>query len=137
MNLPIIESPCPISRMKMDKTGHDYFCHSCAKKVVDYRGKSIETIKDSLQEGECGIFDENQLQLIPKYSFPKQIFFKWLTFISFIGFNVSPLKASTFLEKEPISKKEVKALKKEKKKYFKNVKRRKKSGRGYSGAISF
>lgn len=88
-----INRPCPVYLSDRNKTENGYFCSSCNKCVVDFRGKSREEINAVKTEGMCGIFTADQLSSRPVMRFPKRILFSILTAASFLGFNVQPLRA--------------------------------------------
>ncbi len=86
-----IEHPCPMVLSKM-KTEDGFYCKSCAKNIVDFRGKSQTEIKREFKENQCGIFDE-QIVSTPTFGFKYKFLFKTLTLLSLIGFNIKPLYA--------------------------------------------
>lgn len=94
MNKPLkirIQHPCPMVLSKM-KTENGYYCNSCAKKIVDFRGKTEVEIMNKLEEGQCGIYDKQTVST-PTFGFKYKFLFKTLTLLSLIGFNVKPLYA--------------------------------------------
>jgi|SRR3954468_7449687 len=90
-----IDKPCPFTPTQWNKDGDGYFCKSCSKKITDFREKTGEEIKHSIEEDTCGIFTMDQLPGQQKMSWTRQSFFYVLTFFSFIGFSVKPLSAQT------------------------------------------
>ncbi len=96
-----IEPPCPMMLSKM-KTENGYYCNSCSKKIVDFRGKTEVEIKNKLEEGQCGIYDKQTVST-PTFGFKYQFLFKTLALLSLIGFNVKPLQAQEIPKKnEPL-----------------------------------
>ena len=127
-----IDEPCPTLINRMNKCGDDFHCKGCNKMVYDFRKKSDAEIKEKLNQDICGVFTQEQLQGQRKFSFGKKIVFNSLMFLSFIGFNVKPVAAtsSNFYnledEGDKISKKEKrkakrKARKARKKKDFNTI----------------
>lgn len=89
-----IDRPCPM--YLSSKNGPDsYYCKSCSKSVIDFRGKSTEEIEQSLTSETCGIFSANQLTDQPTMRWPQRILFTLLSIASFLGVSVSPLNAQT------------------------------------------
>jgi len=94
-----INNPCPVSLSNMKKCGDNFACKSCDKIVIDFRNKTDEQIRKELTKGTCGIFNTSQLPGQTNYSNFRQVAFNLLTLFSFLGFNVSPLKAQTLPNK--------------------------------------
>ena len=94
-----IDQPCPM--YLSSKNGPDsYFCKSCSKSVIDFRGKSSEEIEQSLTSETCGIFSNDQLTDQPLMRWPQRIVFTLLSIVSFLGVSVSPLNAQTNAPKQ-------------------------------------
>ena len=94
-----INNPCPVSLSNMKKCGDNFTCKSCDKIVIDFRNKTDEQIRKELTKDTCGIFNTSQLSGQTNYSNFRQVAFNLLTLFSFLGFNVSPLKAQTLPNK--------------------------------------
>jgi hypothetical protein len=94
MNNIRLDNPCPVllSRMKGVDGGH--FCQSCSKVIVDYTKLSVEEIRETMKPGACGIFTSGQVTTAPQNHFRHFLFYS-LALLSFLGFNVKPLKAQT------------------------------------------
>lgn len=90
-----IENPCPVLLMRMKKSDDGFYCSSCARNVIDFRGKSDEEIKANMKAGACGIFDVAQLPSQQRMSVKRQLVFYSLAFLSLLGFNVQPAAAQT------------------------------------------
>ena len=103
MNQLKIDAPCPIVIKRLEKDGNDFSCKTCNKNVVDFRGKSSEEIKSILQHGMCGIYHRSQLPAQVKMTRARQFLFHGLTFLSFLGFNVSPINAQSNSEIKKLS----------------------------------
>lgn len=88
-----IDNPCPFAPLKRNKNADGYACKSCKKTVIDFRGKTAEEIKCSVNRNTCGIFTIDQLSEQPKMKWSKQLLFYCLTFLSMLGVSVKPLKA--------------------------------------------
>lgn len=86
-----INNPCPMLLSKM-KTDNGFYCSSCKKDIVDYRGKSEDQILQHIEENTCGIFDENAVNT-PNFGLRHRFLFKLLTILSFVGLNVKPIQA--------------------------------------------
>ena len=91
MNIEI-ENPCPmiLIRMQKDET-NSFFCKSCSKKVVDFRGKSLTEIQSSIKKETCGIFTSDQLQEPKKMTLKRHLVFYGLILLSFFGCSVRPM----------------------------------------------
>jgi hypothetical protein len=100
-----IDNPCPMLLSRMEKEGDGYFCKSCSKHTVDFRGKTPEEIRSQLTANTCGIFYPEQLSQSPTPFFRQGLFYA-LTVLSFLGFNVSPLKAAPQVE-NPVHQTEI------------------------------
>ena len=90
-----VENPCPVLLSRMTEDGQNYFCKSCSKKIVDFREKTLDEIKCSINKDTCGIFYTEQLIGQQKMSFIHQSIFYFLTILSFLGFTVRPVNAQT------------------------------------------
>jgi|GEM_PF-967876 len=90
-----VDKPCPVLLTRMTKDGQNYFCKSCSKTVVDFRDKTKDEIKRSINKDTCGIFTNDQLQGQQKTSILRQTLFYFLTVLSFFGFSVRPVSAQT------------------------------------------
>ena len=103
-----IENPCPmlLGRLKGDESDN-YYCNSCEKTIVDFRGLSNQEVFAKLQEGtSCGIFYEDQLKgqgQVRRYNWIEKAAFYALMTFSWVGFNVAPLQAQVTI---PTSEKE-------------------------------
>lgn len=134
-----VENPCPFLLSRMSKKNGSYFCSSCSKNIIDFRGKTEEEIKCATTKDTCGIFTSDQLKGQKRMSFWRQTAFYVFMFFSFLGFQVKPLSAQTpginktqqkiDNNEEPPKKK----AKKEKKK----VKKKKKPVTRFIGTPSF
>lgn len=98
MNNLRIDSPCPVLLSRMTNNGDTFSCKSCKKEVIDFRNKTPEEIRLLITENSCGIFNPEQLTVVPRLSFSRQLLFTSLTVLSFLGFNVSSVQAA-----QPIS----------------------------------
>lgn len=96
----MIESPCPMAICSMSKINGQFSCRSCNKFVTDYRGKSLSEIKQIHQPGACGIFDGDVVES-PDFNFSYMLKFAFLTALSILGFNVSPIKAQVKIDTKP------------------------------------
>lgn len=90
-----IENPCPFAPTRMNKDGENFFCKSCSKTITDFRGKTADEIKCSINATTCGIFTADQLPGQQKMTFLRQTLFYGLTLLSFLGFSVKPVSAQT------------------------------------------
>lgn len=90
-----IDNPCPFLLERMKKEGDHYFCGSCRKTIVDFRGKTEEEIRCAINKDTCGIFTRDQLAGQQKMHWFRQACFWGLTILSFLGYSVSPLSAQT------------------------------------------
>jgi len=90
-----VANPCPMLLSRMEETGANFTCKSCKKEVIDFRGKSTEEIKAVITPTTCGVFTSDQLSGQQSQSFFRKGLFYALTVFSFLGFQVSPLKAET------------------------------------------
>jgi hypothetical protein len=86
-----INNPCPMLLSKM-KINNGFYCSSCKKDIVDYRGKSEDQILQQIKENTCGIFDEDAVNT-PNFGLRYRFLFKLLTILSFLGLNVKPIQA--------------------------------------------
>lgn len=94
INLKVI-NPCPVRLSRMEKDCDTFFCNSCTKKVIDFRGKTYEEIVRMSDKDTCGIFTEDQLPGQQRLGTLRQTIFYGLAILSFLGFNVKPLSAQT------------------------------------------
>lgn len=88
-----VDNPCPMLLRRMSEQGPDFHCKSCAKTVIDFRGKSRDEICQSITSDTCGIFTVRQLPGQRKAPFIRRTAFLFLTLLSFLGFSVSPVQA--------------------------------------------
>lgn len=88
-----ISKPCPMNLNSMDKKNGNFYCKSCSKAIIDYRGMKWEDFISSYKNGECGIFDQKELVENIKWVWYKKIIFNFLGLISIIGFSVKPVFA--------------------------------------------
>lgn len=76
MHKLVIQSPCTEPVEKMDTTSNGFYCHQCAKTVIDFTVFSDEAIKNYFKARNyqplCGRFTQKQLQQIT-ISLPAQI----------------------------------------------------------------
>lgn len=98
-----IENPCPFALTKMNKCGDNYYCKSCSKTIIDFRGKPVEDLKFLIDKDTCGIFSVDQLPGQQPMKWPRQFLLCGLTFLSFLGFSVKPLSAQTITPKDSVS----------------------------------
>ncbi len=83
--------------MTLNRLGKEngFFCGSCSKKIIDFRGKASDDITKTIEkstEKVCGIYHSKQLT-VSKFSWRNALLYKLLTIAAFMGFNVKPLKA--------------------------------------------
>lgn len=90
-----VENPCPMLLSRMSTGDGCFECKSCKKEVIDFRNKSSEEIKDLSTPETCGIFTIDQLPGQQKMGFSRKAVFYALAFCSFLGFNITPVQAST------------------------------------------
>jgi transposase-like protein len=90
-----IDNPCPFVPLNRNKNANGYYCKSCNKTVVDFRNKTIEEIKCTVNKDTCGIFTINQLPGQQQMKLSKRVFFFCLTVLSVFGFSVKPIQAQT------------------------------------------
>ena len=90
-----IENPCPFVPTRMNKDGANFFCKSCSKTIVDFRGKTVDEIKCSINKDTCGVFTSDQLQGQQLMKLSRQLLFYCFTVLSILGFSVRPLSAQT------------------------------------------
>lgn len=88
-----IDNPCPFSPTIMNKREEGYFCKSCNKTIIDFRGKTSEEIKNKVKKGTCGIFTRDQLPGQQQMKLSHKLFFYFLSFISVLGFAIKPVSA--------------------------------------------
>jgi hypothetical protein len=84
----------------MNKDGVDFFCKSCSKTIIDFRNKTIDEIKCSINKGTCGIFSRDQLTGQQQMRLSRKLAFCCFSFFSFLGFVVGPLSAQTIPTKK-------------------------------------
>ena len=90
-----IENPCPFVPTRMNKDGENFFCKSCSKTIVDFRSKTVDEIKCSINKDTCGIFTIDQLPGQQQMKFSRQLLFYCFSVLSIFGFSVGPLSAQT------------------------------------------
>ena len=90
-----IDNPCPFVLARMNKDGDNFFCKSCSKTVIDFRGKTVDEIKSSINKDTCGVFTSNQLPGQQPMKLSRQLLFYCFTVLSILGFSVRPLTAQT------------------------------------------
>ena len=90
-----IENPCPFVPTRMNKDGANFFCKSCSKTIVDFRSKTVDEIKCSINKDTCGIFTIDQLPGQQQMKLSRQLLFYCLTVLSILGFTIRPLSAQT------------------------------------------
>jgi hypothetical protein len=96
LEMAFIEKPCPIQKNQLTKTSNNcYFCSGCKENVIDFRNSSQSEIDSYSGQKICGIFNENQLTHRALFSFRKKITFRLLGVLSFMGFAIHPVQAST------------------------------------------
>lgn len=80
----------------MEFNSEGFYCHFCAKQVVDYSKKSISQIEKNMPKIECGIFKAEQIEpdlnplVVPKGL--KQFLY---SLMAFIGLTSSKIYAQT------------------------------------------
>ena len=75
-----------------------FHCNACSNSIIDFRGKSIDEIKEIIGSKKvCGIFNEDQL-CQPKFSIRYKLLYAVFTLIAIIGFNVKPINAQSHIE---------------------------------------
>ena len=90
-----IENPCPFVPLNSNKNANGYSCKACKKTVIDFREKTIEEIKCTVNKDTCGIFTIDQLPGQQSMGLFKHLLFYCLTLLSVLGFTVKPLNAQT------------------------------------------
>jgi hypothetical protein len=90
-----VENPCPFVPTRMNKDGENFFCKSCSKTIVDFRSKTVDEIKCSINKDTCGIFTIDQLPGQQQMKFSRQLLFYCFSVLSILGFSVGPLSAQT------------------------------------------
>lgn len=81
---------------KIEKGNDNFHCGSCAKNLIDFRGKNYDEIKAKSTPETCGIFDDNQVKPYTNFGFLRRSTFRMLTIFSLAGFNVSPMTANAY-----------------------------------------
>lgn len=89
-----IKAPCPFQPRVSNQVEGGFHCNKCQRKVHDMRGQEIIDWSEWENGRRCGIFREDQLETVP-FSKWKKIYFQWLIFISFLGWNAGPVQAQT------------------------------------------
>lgn len=95
-----IDRPCPMALSRLKRNGADFSCQSCAKTVVDFRGKTMPELVDSIQHETCGVFSSDQLPGQQRMKRSRQLLFYCLTALSILGFSVKPLTAQSVQNKK-------------------------------------
>jgi hypothetical protein len=90
-----VDNSCPFLLARMTTDGQNYFCKSCSKTIVDFREKTSDQLKCSINKDTCGIFTIDQLPGQQNATFFRQAIFYFLTILSFLGVSVKPLNAQT------------------------------------------
>lgn len=93
-----IEAPCPMFGSRMKPTKNGKLCSTCKEEVIDFTNYTTEEIIHFLKNRKgatCGTFKEEQLtgQKELYFSTSYKLRFALLTFVAFLGFNVSPIQA--------------------------------------------
>lgn len=91
-----INKPCPFYLSDRNKVDGGYYCKSCDKCVVDFRGQSKTSIIDTISKSEtpvCGIYDVEIMSTKRSFKWSGQFLFTILTMASFLGFSVKPMNA--------------------------------------------
>lgn len=110
-----IPDPCSEDPKNFSATPNGGFCHSCQKKVVDFRKMSQTEVFDFLNKNSssrCGIFDPDQLT-IPKNKIPKNVKFPSFWAFGFLGIMgcslpmVAQASIQSPIEQIPIAPKEI------------------------------
>ena len=84
---------CPEELENMHKNSCGFYCDSCKKEVVDFRGKSLEEIHEYRKENptiECGVFNHDVVKVNPK-TIVHTIFRMAFAAVFVLGFNASVL----------------------------------------------
>lgn len=89
-----LQKPCPVAMSSLKGVNRNFYCNSCSKTVVDFRGQSFNEIRSKSNGETCGVFDENQVAPI-QFSKSRKVLFTALTLASLIGFNITPVRADT------------------------------------------
>ncbi|OYU97599.1 MAG: hypothetical protein CFE21_04710 [Bacteroidetes bacterium B1(2017)] len=90
-----IKNPCPFALGGINKKNGAYYCHTCKKEIVDFRGKSDKEIYSTIGPNTCGIFNLSQLLGQPKMSNLKQFALFSLSILSFLGLTIKPAQSQT------------------------------------------
>ncbi len=98
-----LPNPCPMLSSRMIEHGNGFHCPSCKTKVIDFTNATNEEITLAFNNGvKCGIFSEKQIENpFGSKTWPYTMLFKFLVFLSFLGFNVSPLNAQSTEKNKP------------------------------------
>lgn len=84
----------------MNKDGENFYCKSCSKTIVDFREKTVEEIKGSINKDTCGIFTMEQLPSQQQMKLSRQILFYFFSVLSILGFTVRPFSTQAIQTKE-------------------------------------
>lgn len=90
-----VDNVCPFVPTRFTQSGCNHFCKSCNKTIIDFRGKTDEEIKAVITKDTCGIFTSDQLPGQQKMQFKKKPLFYLMSFLSLLGFSVTPVNAQT------------------------------------------
>jgi hypothetical protein len=90
-----IDNPCPFVPTRMNKEGDNFYCKSCKKTIIDFREKSSDDIKRTINKDTCGVFTVDQLPGQQRLKPSRQILFYFFSVLSLLGFAVRPLAAQT------------------------------------------
>lgn len=90
-----IDKPCPVYLSKDALLGNGFSCKGCNKHVIDFTNMSEEELLNNLKPNTCGIFTPEQIPQQGSYSGIKRMAFYSLMLLSFLGFQVKPMAAST------------------------------------------
>jgi len=88
---PTVLHPCPMLLGRMSNPDETYFCRSCKKNLVDFRGKTNEEIRAKSTPDTCGIFYPEQVRTVKPKQLYMKLAFHLLVCLSFLGVSVKPL----------------------------------------------
>lgn len=88
-----IKNPCPFFPTQRNKSGANFYCKSCCKTIVDFRGMAPGEIAQVLKKDTCGIFNNDQLPGQQTLSLPRRLALYFFSVLSLFGFYVKPLSA--------------------------------------------
>jgi hypothetical protein len=97
MNQPLrIENPCPFRPTALTATNGGHYCKGCKNKVLDLRDKPKHDLIEAKANNQCMIVYADQLDEPVHLKRNYRFIFKLMTWLSFLGFAVSPLNSKAF-----------------------------------------